>query len=343
MKFNTIKLFRNKIYEVNNCPLCKSSKKKLHSHCNKNLYSEFLSKIIKVDEENLIKYINNYQCLNCDLIYKNFWFKDKVLSDLFSKKILSHPKGMDIHKNNFNKKFFFNELKKLKHYYNKNFTLHNKSKRTIGSVISAIKKNSPLKNKLIKEINSKKLNFQEIYKISLKVSKFITHPKKFSRYVGYDDQSFWNFIKKNSVKIDNYAEVGCPSWGLLKRAKADQKKIVFYKRKENNFWNEKNGCLKKTKLKKKEIITNLNKIKKISLFGIIEYLDHLSNPYKFIKEINSISLNFFIILENDNKAVQHFTSWTNKSLKFLSFKLKKKVNIFNNYTKTKNIVIAIYY
>lgn len=337
-----MKLFNKKIYKVNNCPLCKSPKRKLHGRCNKNLYSEFLSKIIKVDEENLIDYIKDYKCLNCNLIYKNYWFKDEVLLELFSRKILLHPKGMDIHKNNFNKKSFLNEIKKFRFYYNKNSILHNKSKRTIGSIVSAIRKNSLLKKELIKEINLKELNFVKITAISNKLSKFITYPKKFSRYVGYNDLSFWKFIKKNSNKIYSYAEVGCPSWGLLKKAKEDGKKIFFYKRKEKNFWQEDKGCLKKTKLEKKEIITNIKKLKKISLFGIIEYLDHLNNPYKFMKEINSLSKNFFIILEKDNKGIQHFTGWTKKSLNLLSYKLKKKVNIFNNYTKEKNIIIAIF-
>ena len=36
----------------------------------------------------------------------------------------------------------------------------------------------------------------------------------------------------------------------LKKAKEDGKKIFFYKRKENNFWNEEKGCLKKNQIKK---------------------------------------------------------------------------------------------
>lgn len=82
-----MKLFNKKIYKVNKCPLCKSPKRKLHGRCNKNLYSEFLSKIIGISEEDLIKKINNYQCSNCNLIYKNFWFRDNILKNLFSKKI----------------------------------------------------------------------------------------------------------------------------------------------------------------------------------------------------------------------------------------------------------------
>lgn len=337
-----MKLFNNKIYKINYCPLCKSSRRKLHGRCNKNLYSEFLSKIIKVDEETLINYIKDYKCSKCNLIYKNYWFKDEVLEELFSKKILLHPKGMDIYKNNFNKKRFLNEIKKFKLSHKKNLTLHNKSKRTIGSIVSAIRKNSLLKKRLIKEINLKKLNFLKITVLSNKLSKFITYPKRFSRFVGYNDLTFWKFIKKNSNKIFSYAEVGCPSWGLLKKAKEDGKDIFFYKRKENNFWKEEKGCLKKARLEKKEIITNIKVLKKISLFGIIEYLDHLNNPYKFLKEINSLSKNFFIILEKDNKGIQHFTSWTKKSLNFLSYKLKRNVKIFNNYTKEKNIIIAIF-
>jgi len=343
MNFNTIKLFKNKIYKINNCPLCKTSKVKYHSQCSKNLYSEFLSKIIDVSEKDLIKKISNYQCSKCSLIYKKFWFRDKILNTLFLKKIKVHPKGMDIHNKNFNKKFFLNEIQKLKKSYKNDLLLYNKSKRTLGSIINAINKTSSFKKKLIEEINSDNPNIKSILKNSIKVSKLIDKPKKFSRYVGYNDISFWNFLKKNTTKIHNYAEVGCPSWGLLNKAKDEKKQIYFYKRKENNFWNEEKGCLKKSKLNKNEIITNLNKIKKISLFGIIEYLDHLNDPLKFLKEINNKSQSFFLILEKNNKAIQHFTSWGNKNFKFVAKKLKKKVKIFNNYTRNKNIIIAIYY
>lgn len=343
MNFNTIKLFKNKIYKINNCPLCKTSKAKYHSECNKNLYSEFLSKIIDVSENDLINKISNYQCSKCSLIYKKFWFRDKILNTLFLKKIKVHPKGMDIHNKNFNKKFFLNEIKKFKKSYKNDLLLYNKSKRTLSSFINAIDKTSSLKSKLLKEINSERPNIKSILEISIKVSKLINKPKKFSRYVGYNDLPFWNFLKKNTTKIYNYAEVGCPSWGLLNKAKEENKQIFFYKRKENNFWNEEKGCLKKSKLHKKEIITNLKRIKKISLFGVIEYLDHLNNPLHFLKEINYKSQNFFVILEKDNKAIQHFTSWKNKSFKFVAKKLKKKVKIFNNYTKSKNIIIAIFY
>ena len=343
MNSKTIKLFKKKIYKINICPLCKSPEAKYHSESNKNLYSEFLSKIIGISEEDLIKKLNNYQCLNCNLVYKNFWFRKNILKNLFLKKIKIHPKGMDIHNNNFNKKFFLNEIKKLKKYYNKNLLLYNKSKRTISSIINAIKKKSPFKNILIKEINSDSPNIRNIFNISAKVSKLINQPKKFSRYVGYNDVSFWKFIKKNTTKIYNYAEVGCPSWGLLSKAKNENRQIFFYKRNENNFWNEEKGCLKKSKLNKKEIITNLKVIKKISLFGIIEYLDHLNTPLKFLKEINYKSQNFFVILEKDNNAIQHFTGWDKKSFKFVAKKLKRKVKFFENYTKTKNIIIAIYF
>ncbi len=169
MSVNTIKIFNNNIFTITVCPLCKSKKNKLHSKCKKNLYSEFLSKILNVHEETLIKYIFNKECKKCGLIYKNYWFKDKILKILFLNSLPIHPKGNDIHSNIFSKKNFYKEYLNLKKYYNKDFSLYNKSKRTLLSIIFATDTIQKNKNNISSTLNHNKLNFKMLEKKSKKI------------------------------------------------------------------------------------------------------------------------------------------------------------------------------
>ena len=135
---NTIKFFNKNIYEVLFCPLCKSKNRKILGQYDKNLYSEMLSKILDVKENLLINKIKNVKCKNCSLVYKNFWFKKKILKHLFTKKIPYHPKGNDIFDNKFNKKFFSNEVKNILSLKIEDEESLNKSKRILVSILVSL-------------------------------------------------------------------------------------------------------------------------------------------------------------------------------------------------------------
>ena len=342
MKSNTIKFFNKNIYKVFQCPLCKSKKRKTLGLYQKNLYSEMLSKILRVDESKLIYKIKNVKCKNCSLVYKNFWFKDKILTNLFTNKIPIHPKGNDIFENKFNKNFYSNEIKKLK--IETNLEIIRKTKRVIVSILDSIKYKNIKIIKAIKVLNSKNnLSNNDIDEL-FSLRKFITKPKRFSRFIGYKDKKLWKFLEKK-VKILSYAETGCPAWGLLEIAKNNKVKIKFVISNEKNFWNERKGCLIKARLNKKSLVKDLKYLNKVSLFGIIEYFDHLNNPLKFIKNISSKSENFYLILDdlqNGKVPIQHFTGWGEKSIKFLSFKLMRKVYIYQKYFTHKKMIFAIF-
>ena len=66
---------------------------------------------------------------------------------------------------------------------------------------------------------------------------------------------------------------------------------------------------------------------------------------KFIKNISSKSENFYLILDdlqNGKVPIQHFTGWGEKSIKFLSFKLMRKVYIYQKYFTHKKMIFAIF-
>ena len=81
--------------KIKNCPLCKSFKYKFFSKIKKNLYLEILSKITNLSEDFLIDKIQNNKCKNCGLIFKNFWFKDNLISKIYENHITQHPRGQD--------------------------------------------------------------------------------------------------------------------------------------------------------------------------------------------------------------------------------------------------------
>ena len=63
----------------NNCPNCKSSKKKITKQGYENRYSEQLSNFFNEDEKKFNLKFKNFKCQNCNLIYKSQWFKKKEL------------------------------------------------------------------------------------------------------------------------------------------------------------------------------------------------------------------------------------------------------------------------
>ena len=63
---------------IKKCPLCGSKKKSKIIENNRNIYSYFLSKILNLDENLILKNMQNYKCYNCGLIYKKKWIYPKV-------------------------------------------------------------------------------------------------------------------------------------------------------------------------------------------------------------------------------------------------------------------------
>ncbi len=341
-----MKFLTNKIIKIESCPICGSTNKVFHSFSKRNLYSEKISKILNESETKVLSKIFNLKCKNCYLIYKNFWFKPHIIKELFKKEIPLHPKGMDIFhaKKKFSKSFFLNEYRKLKRMNKENNDKINKSKRTIGSIITSIDSNKILLKECLNILGQDNYEYKEpsFEKHILAISKLIKKPKRFSRFVGYNDKILWNYIKTIS-NFKFYGEVGCPSWGMLNIAKKNKKQIFFYDRKENNFWNE-NDLIKKSRLKKKEIVYFLDK-KKNSMFGIIEYLDHLFKPLDFINEISYSNESFFVISDDPNKnniPIQHFTGIQDKTFSYISKKIGKKVILNNSILKSKNMIIATF-
>ncbi len=343
--------------KIKNCPLCKSTEFKFFSKLKKNLYSEILAKIINIREDILLEKIENNKCNNCDLIFKNYWFDDKILEKIYSNYIPTHPRGKDFKSNLFSKngfkKEYYNLLKALR--LNKIDQIK-KHSRTIKSIIFSIPKYKKLKatNWITKYSRSfdESIDINKLKKNFNKIATLIKIPEEFKRFSGFESSSLWKYININ-VNIKSYAEIGCPKWGLLNLAKQDEKKIFFIKKKEKNFWGKKclfgkKNCLLWKKSRTNFKILNLEKdIKifqkdKIGLIGIFQYLDHIRDPLDFIEKLIKISNNLLFIVDKYKKFdntiyIQHFTGWNKKSFNWAAKKFKKKlINNFDRFEKTEN-------
>ena len=310
------------------CPLCKCKKyKKKVIYNKKNVYSFLIAKYLKLKEQIVIENMKNVICSNCSLIYKKKWIDNKVTKYIYDKTIPVHNACLNIHYDNFSKKNFINILsnykKSLENEDNEN---KDKSVRELIKIINSIDSKDKNFKKLKKNViyNLNKKNLKKILFYSNKIKKFILKPLPFSQFVGFGNNNLWNFLMKKIFlkKNSNYAEIGCPSWGMMKIALNKGLKVSFLNHKNKNFFN----CI--YNLDKSILVENLNKKKIYDYIGIYNYIDHVINISNFLKKTQKISKNIGIITcpynPKDKLDCQHFLAFQKKTFNYLNthFNLK---------------------
>jgi len=282
-----------------------------------NVYSELISKYLGITEEALIEKMSSLRCLNCDL---QFWEKplNKAIRQNLYKNILPiHPKGEDSTGLNFN----FDQLsKKLKGEEINS----SKRKRIISGYLSSMKFQTNkeynfIKNKLLENIDysSIQINLNEIFRRG---------PKEFTRHAGFRDTSInteiINTFPKNKIYKYDYIEYGSLDWGPINNLDFKESKCLHIIPNIEIFWNclakIKNATINHDYIFEKDLF-NKNLNFKGATLGLILILDHLENPYEFLKMFikNGIKSIFILVEKEDLEKgipVQHLTTWNKKSL-----------------------------
>jgi hypothetical protein len=354
MKKITKTFLKKHIKSYSFCPLCNYKKRKKILKFVKNRYSEELSKYLNIKENELLKLIQNVQCLKCSLIYKSNWFKKGILKKLFSDVVPIHPKGWDRYLNIFTKKNLLSKINKcIDNFINDNFD--NGEIRHLISIVDSIatnkNKDSLLKKDFIKSIKNHNIDF--IKKKKLQLVKILKVPEPYKRFSGFSSDEFYNFIESKVGPIYNYAEIGCPLWGMLDLAHKKNLKTYFINGGEENFWGAKCinkgrhcSCLltKKTeKIEPKDFIKNKSEQKKFDFLGVFFYLDHLTKIKYFLNIIFKQSRSAGFILGIGGLPIQHFTSWNKKSILYASKLMNKKVDFsFKKMETAKSNFFLIY-
>ena len=326
-----------KFLQFKNCPVCGSSSFKICKDGYANMYSEQISKYLKIKENNLIDYLKNLKCTKCGVIFKKYWFNKKTLIKIFNEIIPIHPKGWDTISNKFSIKYFKKLLIKFKRLLErggeKKLELNKVSREliSIADSVSVSKVNEKKsKNRLINSIKFKNLKQLEINLEYLK-NKF-KNPEDFKRFKGFNSKNLEKYIESKIGRIETYGEIGCPLWGGLQHF-SNKKHCKFIKGLPFQFWGAKcrsnsNLCHNKLKscVKKYNQLPRLKN--KIDYMAIYLYLDHVINPIKFLKNTLKISNSIGLILESskDGVPVQHFTGWNKEAIQFIAKKFNKKLD-----------------
>ena len=335
---------------IKKCPLCGSVKKSKIIKNNKNIYSYFLSKILNLNENFILRNMQNYECKKCKLIYKKNWLYPKTVEKIYKDYQPTHPGGLNTLKKNFGKKKFIELIKKYKHFhFRKEYELSNRVKREIIKILNSTNNNKIKFIKLKKRFIQKLVDddYEYIRLNYLTLSNLIDTPKIYSQFSGFRSNEISSYFNKtiNLKDINSYAEIGCPLWGNYKFFKKTWIKQYFLNFDEKNFWkNKKNNenCLKYLSNKVK-VLTKKNS-KQVDFVGIYNFLDHLDNPLKlFNKDLKNAKF-YAIICEDINLSkkidCQHFSSWNYHSLMYLSKKIG--FTIYNKPIRLGDSIFKLY-
>ena len=172
----------------NSCPNCGSKKNSQTKLGYSNRYLEEISKYLKINEKELNFQSRNVKCSNCDLIYKNKWFKKKYLESIFNKLIPTHPKGWEKLSKSFSKLNFSKKIKSLiKIIRTKKYKHLPRKVREVNSLVDSIDSKlliKKLKNDFNNSIENKEINL--ISRYSQKIKSKIDVPAEFSRFRGFE-------------------------------------------------------------------------------------------------------------------------------------------------------------
>ena len=318
------------------CPLCGCSRSQFHSHSLPNLYSEKIAKTSSISEEAIIASYANLSCLDCGLIYKKQWFSTEQLDTLFKNEVPTHPKGWDVVSRRFSAENFYHEVSLFSKAIAKGDQQNiNRYTRALSSIIDSIEGFSHTKDgqDILGAIHQAKPYKLESYRPQLE--KLIKQPAAFKRFSGFSAPSLWNYINDKCGGIRDYAELGCPLWGLMPLAAHKNIPVTYYKRNEVNYWSEncKNKGVHCSDFIHQEFGIPIHSWEekfnsKRQLIGLFQYLDHLEDPLVFMDEVFERFEAAAIILDGvDNPlAIQHFTGFTEKSLHYIAHRFNKKLH-----------------
>jgi hypothetical protein len=310
------------------CPLCSSAELIADSIPGPNLYSEKLAELLGMSEDQLLHEHPNSRCRRCGLIFKRTWFADSAMSSLFSGAVGSHPKGWDAVLNRFSAENFRQTAESWAQAVNMSALPEiSRGKRELLSLIDAIP--PPDSNSFDRTAVGAAIRRGDVAELgaaSAAIAAAIDRPVPFSRFSGFRSQALWDYLQRKTGGFNEYAEIGCPLWGLLPMAAASGVSAFFLSRPEVNYWGA--SCLDSGTRCSERLLQDDSRVRsadwvegrRFPLIGVFQYLDHPRAPRRFLRELFGRADSAAVILDTMSSpvAIQHVTGWTESALSYVA-------------------------
>lgn len=313
---------------VSNCPLCGSGERDCHSTSSPNLYSEKLAALSGIEESALIDAVPNVQCRACALIYKLRWFPRSLLETLFRVAVPWHPKGWDAVSGRFTPDSFFTELDYFESALRTQDTEQaERWRRALLSIIDSIPALADHPERPAIDTAIERGDCDAVRERESLIRSTMEEPAAYKRFSGFSAGELWQYIDTTLGGLRSWAEVGCPLWGLLPRARASGVAVAYLHRPEANYWSA--GC-RNDGVHCTEYLTRAIGVpitewseepsRPWDAIGAFQYLDHIENPGEFVAELFRRANAAAIILDAVDQpvAIQHFTGWTVQAIEWLA-------------------------
>ena len=289
-----------------------------------------LSDLTGTPEQDLLDQATNVQCQHCGLIYKQQWFSRDLLVRLFTERVPSHPKGWDVLSGRFSPDNFQTETAAYEQALQHNDTGQiNRYRRALSSIIDSIPEleDTSEAEKLLEAIETG--DTKELRAADPLLRRTMTEPAPYKRFSGFSAEGLWQYINRKLGGLNSWAEVGCPLWGLLPRAKQNGVDATYLHRPEPNYWQT--GCRTNGTHCTDHLVqtTGINTAnwndqpeQPWDAIGAFQYLDHLEKPGDFMTQLFQKSKAAAIILDTLDQPVyiQHLTGWTKDAIHWLAEK-----------------------
>lgn len=306
---------------VEHCPLCGGTRAVLDSFPTRNLYSEKLAELLNLSEATLLERHANWQCSACGLVYKRRWFSPSTLKSLFQGAVSQHPRGWDTVLGRFSPDTFLATVNQWAAAIKASAIPGiRRGERELLSILDSIQHPSGF-DRAEAQSAVERQEAGRLRELAPAMASSIGTPVPFKRFAGFASPALWEYLQDKAGPLDNYAELGCPLWGLLPIAASRNTRATYLTRDEANYWGEActhagKHCLSRLLEDPRITAAPWSAPGRYQMVGLFQYLDHLAEPGDFLKELFAKADSATIVLDGMDAplAIQHLTGWNHACL-----------------------------
>lgn len=318
----------NVFVETAACPLCSCPDARPDATPLPNLYSEMLAGLVGIAEDELLRRMANVRCSRCGLIYKSRRLAGDVTRRLFAECVPSHPRGWDVLSGRFTPDTFQAEVRGYREALDRaDAGLIGRYRRGLASIVDSIPEleGSEESSRLLRAIAAGDTDTLRAADTLLREA--MHEPAAYKRFSGFSATSLWLYVESTLGEIRSYAEVGCPLWGLLGRARERGRQAVYLTRDEPNYWStecRQGGVHCVAQLVAAAGVATAGwesrPPRRYDAIGVFQYLDHLERPGDFLGELFERAAAAVVILDAVDQplSVQHLTGWTREPMEWIA-------------------------